>query len=433
LNELKIRKSQGKSGAAARRARENAKMKSSDNSACELVINNAKIFDGSALLQGLHNVGIAGDRIRSVSSSPISGSRQIEARGRFLMPGLIDCHIHLLNMWTAKDEATMAADIETELPKRLNDFLTAGVTTVKSVGDSEDDILRVRARLASGELAGPRLLATGAAFCAPGSHPATTIYGQNPWLRYRSTVETDSPERAREAVRRLAGKKVDAIKVVHQGGCRHGSPYFFKIESMGLNVQILKLEKAVLGAIIDEAQRHGLKVTVHTVDANAAIEALEAGVDGLEHGVMEHRLKDDQVAELLLRNRASYVPTLWTIRFDEKTAEARYANLKQVADAGVRVALGTDSFCGFGKFGENTIEEAERSAQAGIGASQILRMATKDAAEHLGMDDLGVVAPGKLADLLLLEGDPTTSIGALRKLSIVIQNGAIVVDNAHIA
>ena len=77
------------------------------------------------------------------------------------MPGLIDCHVHLLNMWTAKDEATMAADIETELPKRLNDFLTAGVTTVKSVGDSEDDILRVRARLASGELAGPRLLVTG--------------------------------------------------------------------------------------------------------------------------------------------------------------------------------------------------------------------------------------------------------------------------------
>jgi imidazolonepropionase-like amidohydrolase len=176
------------------------------------------------------------------------------------MPGLIDCHIHLLNMWTAKDEATMAADIETELPERLKDFLTAGVTTVKSVGDSEDDILRVRARLASGELAGPRLLATGAAFCAPGSHPATTICGQNPWLRYRMIVETDSPEQAREAVRRLAGKKVDAVKIVHQGGCKHGSPYFFKVESLGLNVQILKLEKAVLGAIIDEAHRPGSRL-----------------------------------------------------------------------------------------------------------------------------------------------------------------------------
>ncbi|MGO9604618.1 MAG: amidohydrolase family protein [Candidatus Binataceae bacterium] len=344
------------------------------------------------------------------------------------MPGLIDCHVHLLNMWTAKDEATMAADIETELPKRLNDFLTAGVTTVKSVGDSEDDILRVRAMLASGELAGPRLLATGPGFCAPSSHPATTIFGQNPWLRDRTTVETDSPELAREAVRRLAGKKVDAVKIIHQGGCKHGSPYFFKVELLGLNVQILKLEKAVLGAIIDETHRHGLKATVHTFDAEAAIEALEAGADGLEHGVMEHRLKDDQVVELLLRNRASYVPTLWLIRFEEKTAEVRYANLKQVADAGVRVALGSDSFCGFGKFGENTIEEAERSAQAGIGASQILRMATKNAAEHLGTDAFGTVAPGKLADLLLVDGDPTTDITALRKVLMVVKDGAILVD-----
>jgi len=349
------------------------------------------------------------------------------------MPGLIDCHIHLLNFWTAKDEATMAADIETELPKRLLDFLAAGVTTVKSVCDSEDDILRVRARLASGELAGPRLLATGPAFCAPGSHPATTLLAQNPWLRSRAAIETDSPERAREAVRRLAAKKVDAVKVVHQGGCRPGSPYFFKAESWGINVQILKLNKAVLGAIIDEAHRHGLKATVHTVDADAAIEALEAGADGLEHGVMEHRLKDDRVVELLLRNRASYVPTLCLIKLEEKMAEVRYANLKQVADAGVRIALGTDSFCGLSKFGEDTIEEAERSAQAGIGASQILRMATRDAAEHLGLDDLGMVAPGKLADLLLLEGDPATSIGDLRKLSMVIQNGSIVVDNGHVA
>lgn len=406
-------------------------MKSSDDNACELVVNNARIFDGSAVLEGSHNVGIAGDRIRSVSSSQIAGNRQIDARGRFLMPGLIDCHIHLLNFWTAKDETMMAADIERELPNRLNDFLAAGVTTIKSVGDSEDDILRVRALLASGELAGPRLLATGAAFCAPGSHPATTVCAQNPWIRSRMTVETDSPERAREAMRRLAGKKVDAVKIVHQGGCKHGSPYFFKAEALGINVQILKLEQAVLEAIIDETHRHGLKATVHTVDADAAIEALEAGADGLEHGVMEHRLKDDRVVELLLRNRASYVPTLCLIKLEEKTAEIRYANLKQVSDAGVRVALGTDSFCGLGKFGENTIEEAERSAEAGIGASHVLRMATKDAAEHLGVDDLGVVAPGKLADLILLDGDPTASLGALRNLSMVIQNGNIVVDNGQ--
>jgi cytosine/adenosine deaminase-related metal-dependent hydrolase len=217
-----------------------------------------------------------------------------------------------------------------------------------------------------------------------------------------------------------------------QGGCRHGEPYFFKNEALGLNVQICRVERDVLEAIIEEAHKHGLKVTVHTFDQEAAIEALEAGADGLEHGIMDHRLSGDRVVELLLRNHASYVPT-WLLGFEEKASEVRYANLKRIADAGVRVALGSDSFCGFGKFGENTIVEAERSAAAEIAPLAILKMATKDAAEHLGTEDLGVVAPGKLADLLLLDGDPTRSIGALRKLSLVIQNAAIVVDNVHMA
>lgn len=393
--------------------------------ACDLLIKNARVFDGSSVREGSCSVGITGNKITFVGDAALAATREIDAGGRFLMPGLIDCHIHLLNMWTAKDEATMAADIERELPKRLGDFLAAGVTTVKSVGDSEDDILRVREMLASGSLIGPRLFATGAAFAGPGSHPATTIYAQNPWVRKRATVEADSPERVREAVRRMAEKKIDAVKIVHQGGCKHGEPYFFKAEALGLNVQILRIEREVLGAIIDEAHKHHLRVTVHTVDQEAAIEALEAGADGLEHGIMEHKLSDDRVIELLLRNRASYVPTLWLLGFEEAAAEVRYANLKRVADSGVRVALGTDSFCGFGKFGENTLIETERSAAAGIAPLAILKMATRNAAEHLGTDAIGTIAPGKLADLILLDGDPSTDIRALRNLRMVIKDGTI--------
>ncbi len=397
--------------------------------AYDLLIKNARVFDGSAVRKGLSSVAVAANKIGVVDGPAVSAVREIDAAGRFLMPGLIDCHIHLLNMWTAKDETTMAADIEYELPKRLTDFLRAGVTTVKSVGDSEDDILQVRAKLAGGELVGPRLFATGAAFAAPGSHPATTIYGQNPWVRQRATIETDSPARAREAVRRMAGKKVDAIKIIHQGGCRHGAPYFFKVEMMGLNVQILRLERDVLEAIIDEAHKHRLKATVHTHDQEAAIEALEAGADGLEHGIMDAELSGDGVIELLLRNHASYVPTLWLLELEDKETAVRYANLKRIAGAGVRVALGTDSFCGFGKFGENTIIEAERSVAAGIEPRRVLKMATKEAAEHLGTDDFGTIAPGKLADLILVDGDPATDISALRDVLIVIKDGKILIDN----
>jgi imidazolonepropionase-like amidohydrolase len=394
----------------------------------DLSINNVRLFDGAAVREGRFSVGIVGNKITSLGSSTVPASREINAAGRFLMPGLIDCHIHLLNMWTATDEKTMAADIEQEMPKRLEDFLAAGVTTVKSVGDSEDDILRVRAMLESGELGGPRLLTTGAAFAAPGSHPATTICARNPWLRRRTTIESDSPPEARAAVRRLAEKKVDAIKIVHQGGCKHGDPYFFKAEALGLNVQIHRLEREVLDAIVDEAHKHGLKATVHTFDQEAAIEALEAGADGLEHGIMDHELDGARVIELLLRNRASYVATLWLLTFEEQAAAMRYANLKRIADAGVRVALGSDSFCGFGKFGENTIVEAERTRAAGIAPEKVLKMATKDAAEHLGTDALGTIAAGKLADLLLLDGDPTADITALRKVVMVVKDGTILVD-----
>jgi imidazolonepropionase-like amidohydrolase len=394
----------------------------------DLSINNVRLFDGSAMREGLFSVGIAGDKITSVGSSTVPANREINAAGRFLMPGLIDCHIHLLNMWTATDEKTMAADIEHELPKRLEDFLAVGVTTVKSVGDSEDDILRVRSMLESGELRGPRLFATGAAFAAPGSHPSTTIYAQNPWVRRRAIIDSDSPPVVRDAVRRLAEKKVNAIKIVHQGGCKHGEPYFFRSDALGVNVQIHRLEREVLEAIVDEAHKHGLKVTVHTFDQEAAIEALEAGADGLEHGIMDHELNGGRVIELLLQNRASYVPTLWLLTFEETAAAVRYANLKRIADAGVRVALGSDTFCGYGKFGENTIVEAERTSAAGIAPEKVLKMATKDAAEHLGTDALGTIATGKLADLLLLDGDPRADISALRKVVMVVKDGTILID-----
>lgn len=286
----------------------------------------------------------------------------------------------------------------------------------------------MRQMLASGELVGPRSYATGAAFAAPGSHPATTVYAQNPWIRNRAVVETDSPQRAREAIRQMAEKQVDAIKIIHQGGCRHGAPYFFKAEALGVNVQILKLDRAVLEAIIEEAHKHGLKATVHTVDEEAAIEALEAGADGLEHGILEEEMSGDRVIELLLRNDASYVPTLWILAIDQKTPEIRYGNLKRIADAGVRVALGTDSFCGFGSFGENTIVEAERSVAAGIAPQKVLEMATKNAGLHLSNDALGMIAPGRIADLIIVDGDPTTKIGDLRNVAMVIKDGKIRVN-----
>jgi imidazolonepropionase-like amidohydrolase len=389
-----------------------------------LVINNARLFDGLEVHDGFFSVGISGKTIDSVTAIATKAKKEIDAAGRFLMPGLIDCHIHLNDFFHVADETAMAAYLDQELPGHLMEFISAGVTSIKSVGDPEDHILQTRDRLANGNLRGPRLFVTGPCFTARESHPATTVYGQNPWYRQRAAVETDSPAEARDVVRRLAERRVDAIKIVHHGGCRgHGAPYYLTIKQFNWHAQMFKLPRAVLEAIIDEAHKCGLKATVHTFDEDAAISVLEAGADGLEHGVVNQRLSSDRLIELLQKNHATYVPTLWILG-----SELTYANLKEVADAGVRIALGTDTFCGHGKFGENTIVEAERAAQAGIAPVRVLRMATKDAAEHLGADMLGMIAPGRFADLLLVDGDPTANISALRNVSMVMKNGEILID-----
>src|ERR1700732_1326885 len=133
---------------------------------------------------------------------------------------------------------------------------------------------------------------------------------------------------------------------------------------------------------MQEAQRRGLKATVHTFEQDRAIEALECGADGLEHGIVGEVISDDRFIELLLRNNASYVPTLWVYPIREAMR-----NLATVSQAGVRGALGSDSFAptikieGFdsGNFGANSIVEAERMVASGLSAIDVLRTATSQA------------------------------------------------------
>ena len=392
----------------------------------DLAIINARLFDGVEMRDGSFNVGISAATIDVVTSAAVSARRQIDAAGRVLMPGLIDCHIHLNDFFNATNENLMEAYLNERLPDNLMALLAAGVTTIKSVGDPEDYILKTRQCLADKRLRGPRLFTTGPCFTAVGSHPAATVYGHNPWYRKQAAFETDSPAASRDMVKRLAERGVDAIKVIHHGGCRgHGTPYHLTISELNLHAEIYKLPRPVLDAIIDEARQHGLKTTVHTFDEDAAINVLEAGADGLEHGVVNQRLTSNRLIDLLKKNRATYVPTLWIV-----ASEVTNANLKQISDAGVRIALGTDSFCGHGRWGENSIIEAERMVQAGIAPVKVLAMATRNAADHLMQDNLGVIAPGYLADLLLVDGDPTLDICALRKVSMVIKDGEILVDKS---
>jgi imidazolonepropionase-like amidohydrolase len=393
----------------------------------DLVIRRANIFDGRKCLVGLRDVGVRGRDIAAVSETPLMGRIEIDATGGWLMPGLIDTHLHFYDFRVVTDPASLSAFVENEVPSLLELFLQNGITTIKSVGDPTTEILDTRAKIAAGTLRGPQLLTTGNGLTMRDSHPASTIFGGNPWFRSRASGEVDSPQMMRDLVHQLADRKVDAIKLLSEGGCRcrESSTYVWQNPVFPNVVEIDRLPTKILRAGVEAAHERGLRVTVHTVQQDAAIEAMEADADGLEHGVTVEPITDKALIDMMVERKATYAATLWI--HDAVHPHTR-ANTKLMADAGVTMVLGSDSFCGRGQFGQNTLEEAELMEAAGLTASQVLVAATSNAAWHVGRSDMGIVAPGKRADLILLTADPTQSTSNLRKLSMTILNGEVVID-----
>jgi len=392
----------------------------------DLVISRARVFDGRQALTGLYDVAVDGARIASVSAEPLRGRQEVDAAGGWVMPGLIDTHIHFYDVRAVSDPDSMRAFEENELPGRLGLFLDHGITTIKSVGDPTDGILATRARIAAGTLSGPRLLATGCGITGRGGHPAATVFGDNPWARERFTREAGSVQEIRDLVHHLADRKVDAIKLLSEGACPHsgGPKYLWQNPAFPDGVELERLPLDLLRAGIETGHERGLRVTVHTTQQAAAREAIEAGADGLEHGVTVEPLTDRSLIDLMLEHGITYTPTLW---IDDAHPDAR-GNLRKVAEAGVHIALGSDTFSGRGLFGANTLEEAELMVAAGMTPTQVLAAGTSGASRQCVRPDLGTVAPGKRADLLVLNADPTTDIRNVRDLRVVILNGELAVD-----
>lgn len=390
----------------------------------DTVFEEVRVFDGVAVLEGAKHVGVKEGRVAAISDLPLKGRSVIAGEGGWLLPGLIDSHIHLFDFFNVTNAELMQRYHVEGLPTVLRAYLDHGFTTIKSLGDPTDDVLEARRKISEGAIEGPRLFLTGPGITAPGGHPAVTVYGRNPWYRRRAAGEVGSSEEMRELVAQLAERGVDAIKLLQQGSCPcNGEPeYKFKGE-----VAILRLRPRVLEAGIDEAHRHGLRVTVHTHEEDRAIECLEAGADGLEHGVVGAKFETDRVPELLLRNGATYIPTLWM--YDN---EATRYNLLAVQRAGAKVILGSDSYLGKGEPGQNSVVELERMVGAGLTPIEALRAATSVGSWHNQRPDIGHVAVGGCADLLLIGGDPLHDISAVRhRLKVVTQDGRVVVDRRN--
>ncbi|MDX1393781.1 MAG: amidohydrolase family protein [Gemmatimonadota bacterium] len=395
----------------------------------DLAIENARIFTATGSVLEDADVGIEEDRISVIATdgSPVPARETIDASGMTLLPGLIDAHVHLLIKWPLElgsDEA-LAAHVEEGVIPRLREYLNHGVTTVFSTGDFWPAIRDLRDDVAAGHIPGPRILTAGPVFAAPDGHPSGTVCPpEDAWCRSRLSVEVATVGQAREAVLRVASEGPDAIKAI-LGGLL-GPP----------------MEPEVFSAVVDAAHEAGLRAYVHPDASSDTWHAVHAGVDGLVH-LPALREVPDSVIALLVERGLTVTTTLgasapvvddqgikrhpmagfWSDEFEAR-ATAHKASVRALADAGVPLVLGTDMPVS-GPW-EAIAREIALLSDAGLTNEQILVAATRNAAVHLGLGtEIGTVEAGKIADLVLVRGDPLEELSALSEVELVIQGGVV--------
>lgn len=359
----------------------------------------------------------------------------IDQRQRYVLPGLIDAHVHLTSDLGGQ-EALIAgvtrnvADHAFEAALNARKTLAAGFTTVRNLGDRDYVTLSLRNAIAAGKTDGPRILDAGRGISATSGH-ADPGLGVNEDLRelaLRGREMCDGVESCRRAVREQVAHGVDWIKITTTGGVnsRIGA---------GLGVQMFDDEVKTL---VDTATMYGKKVAVHAHGNDGILVALKHGAASVEHGT----LMDDASIALFKKHGAYYVPTLSTINgYKERLAANPEAytgevlkkirwriditgkSLRAAHAAGVKIAFGTDA--GVSKHGRNA-DEFELMVLHGMSPADAIQAATVNNADLLGLSsEIGRLAPGFAADLIAVDGDPLADVTVLKQVRFVMKGGNV--------
>jgi len=389
-------------------------------------------LDGGPPMMGA-TVYVQGGRI--VSIEPAGTDFQIPAEatvidvdGRWLVPGLMNMHVHLGLVLPGAEGAALANETEAELALRMAEAargaLLAGVTTIRTTGERAHADLALKRAIDRGAIEGPRIFSAGEEVQVTGGHGSGVGEPAN-----------DGPYEFREAARMEIRAGASWIKISISGG----------IATPGGDIAGSFLTDDELEAVTDIAHRLGAKVTAHSGSPVATRQAVEAGVDGIEHGYF----LTPEVFELMRERGTWLVPTIvvsqpatmpfferigspqWYLERVAMVGVGHFQALRDAISTGVRIALGTDQLPQEPNDGTiSTVREAEYYVEAGMTPLQALRAATIAPATMLGVEDeLGSIEPGKLADLILVNEDPTEDIRALRSIVFVMKDGRIVRDD----
>jgi imidazolonepropionase-like amidohydrolase len=339
-----------------------------------------------------------------------------------LLPGLIDAHVHLV--WSASAEPHEVVERESRAltvlrcAANIGLHLRAGVTTVRDVGATDGLSVDVARAVELGVVAGPRVVAAGRAIAMTGGHG---------WFIGR---EADGAEAVRRAAREEMKAGATCIKLMASGGV-----YGHAEEPGSPQLSVEEMEAGV-----EEAHKAGRRVAAHAYSVEAINNALDAGVDSIEHGSFIDRTTAER-----MREQGTYlVPTLSVYQamsdkgpklgapeyVRRKTAEVFEASreaFRLAHEVGVPIAAGTD--CGAPGHPHGTLpEELRLMVEAGAVPAEALRYGTSAAADLLGLaEEVGTLETGKRADLLAVAGDPLHDIRALREVRLVLRDGAEVV------
>ncbi|MDO9608844.1 MAG: amidohydrolase family protein [Brevundimonas sp.] len=356
----------------------------------------------------------------------------IDLRTAFVLPGLIDSHVHLTgqqNPNSRLEEVTLSdADQAMVGARYARRTLMAGFTTVADLGASNQAIFALRNAVKAGDVPGPRIIASGSSVSIHGGHGDINGYRDDVMHLLSSESICSGPEDCMRAVRAQVRAGADIIKITATGGVLSNT-------AAGLGQQFSDPE---LTAIVDSAHRMGRQVTAHAHGVDGINAFLRAGGDSIEHGTY----LDDQSIRLFKTNGAWLVPTLLAGDFvariasgpnnfftPAQTAKALEAGPKMLDmarrahDGGVKIAFGTDS--GVSAHGDNA-QEFALLVRAGLTPLEAIQAATVGAADHLRIaNEAGKIAPGMPADIVAVSGDPLTDVTELERMKFVMKGGVV--------